>query len=277
MFCDISNIDPSVLSFVETQILAETIFMVSKTKCKACKKAKKLLSQLAVKTGIFPSVFEVDVLDRKSKMALMKFLLTKTGVSTVPQIWINGRFVGGNDDIQQHHRNRHLVPLIKMTVKTRKIGTASSIAVPISTKSARILPRSSISKRFKTNSEYGRRRSHSTKVIGSTRRTFIQDERKEYLGTQSPTVHRQAHRDEKWDNSMTNVNGSNGAVQPVFKSQLFRPNVRRSISIPDNRCPKKNSTEQFVVSNSSFSTLQSGSGGKELWQIYGYGGINKQI
>jgi len=93
--------DPSVKSFVEAQITTETIFMVSKSKCKACKKAKKLLNQLAVKTGISPSFFEIDALDRKSKKALMKFLLAKTGVSTVPQIWINGRFVGGNDDIQQ--------------------------------------------------------------------------------------------------------------------------------------------------------------------------------
>jgi len=169
-----------------------------------------------------------------------------------------------------------------MKVKRRQIRTASSMTAPSPAKSPPILPVSSISNRFKTNSEYGRQRSYSDKVIGFTRRNFIQDGRKEYLGTQDSTIHSKARGDEKWDNSMANVinHGSRGAVQPVLPSQvgsLFGPDVRRSISMPENRIPKKNSTEQFVVSNSSFNTLQSGFDGKAMWQIDGYGGINNWI
>jgi len=110
--------DPSTLSLVETQIRSATVFVVSKTKCKACMKAKKLLNKLVAETGSIPSIFEVDILGgRKRKKAFINWLSAKTGIKTVPQIWINGRFVGGNDDIQQRHREGKLVPLILM--KTR--------------------------------------------------------------------------------------------------------------------------------------------------------------
>merc|ERR1719513_464120 len=118
------------------------IFVVSKSSCKACKKAKKLLNQLVITTGTFPSVFEVDSLDRKSKKALIKYLFGKTGIKTVPQIWINGSFVGGNDDIQQLHREGRLVSLIRTRTNRSPRSTAtvfsnrsSSPSVSLSVKS----------------------------------------------------------------------------------------------------------------------------------------------
>jgi len=86
-------------------------------------KAKKLLNELVAETGSIPSVFEVDVLGgRKRKKAFINWLSAKTGIKTVPQIWINGRFVGGNDDIQQRHREGRLVPLIIMKTRSNIYG-----------------------------------------------------------------------------------------------------------------------------------------------------------
>jgi len=133
--------DLNTLSFFESQIKTATIFVVSKTSCKSCTKAKKLLNRLVIKTGSFPSVFEVDTLDRKVKKGLMKYLFAKTGIKTVPQIWINGRFVGGNDDIQKLHREGRLVSRIQIARKPRSrtesifSNHSSSPSVTLSAKS----------------------------------------------------------------------------------------------------------------------------------------------
>jgi len=111
--------DPSTLSFVESKIRSSNIFVVSKSGCKACMKAKKLLNELVAKTDSIPTVFDVDMLGgKKAKKVFIKWLSSKSGIKTVPQIWINGRFVGGNDDIQKKHREGRLVPLVLM--KTRR-------------------------------------------------------------------------------------------------------------------------------------------------------------
>jgi len=105
--------DPRILSAVKSQIDSTPILVVSKSGCNACKKAKQLLNQLAVTSGVAPSVFEIDSYGLLCMKAIMKHLSAKTGVKTVPQIWINGRFVGGNDDIQQLHRGGQLLSLMR--------------------------------------------------------------------------------------------------------------------------------------------------------------------
>jgi len=105
--------DPSIISAVKSQIDSTPILVVSKSGCNACKKAKQLLNQLAVTSGVAPSVFEIDSYGLLCMKAIMKHLSAKTGVKTVPQIWINGRFVGGNDDIQQLHRGGQLLSLMR--------------------------------------------------------------------------------------------------------------------------------------------------------------------
>jgi len=110
---DISYPDPRILSAVKSQIDSTPILVVSKSGCNACIKAKQLLNQLAVTSGVAPSIFEIDSYGLRHKKAIMKHLSARTGVKTVPQIWINGRFVGGNDDIQQLHRAGQLSSLMR--------------------------------------------------------------------------------------------------------------------------------------------------------------------
>jgi len=105
--------DPRILSAVKSQIDSTPIVVVSKSGCNACKKAKKLLNQLAVTSGVAPSVFELDSYGLLLMRAIMQHLSAKTGFKTVPQIWINGRFVGGNDAIQQLHREGQLLSLMR--------------------------------------------------------------------------------------------------------------------------------------------------------------------
>jgi len=109
--------DPRIMSAVKSQIDSTKILVVSKTGCRACTEAKQLLNQLATRTSVIPSVFEIDSYGLLCKKAIMKHLSAQTGVKTVPQIWINGRFIGGNDDIQQLHREGRLLSLIQKTTR----------------------------------------------------------------------------------------------------------------------------------------------------------------
>jgi len=113
--------DP-LISFVDSKIISTKIFIVSKTRCPACTQAKQLLNLLSDRTAVTPSVFEIGKYGPQRAKQIVKHLSAQTGINTVPQIWINGMFVGGNDDIQKLHREGRLVSLIvRMDTRRSKI------------------------------------------------------------------------------------------------------------------------------------------------------------
>jgi glutaredoxin 3 len=59
--------------------------------CPYCKKAKSLLTQLGL------DYKEIDITQNEDDA--MDTLIAKTGMSTVPQIFINDKFIGGCDDL----------------------------------------------------------------------------------------------------------------------------------------------------------------------------------
>ncbi|MCL4122729.1 UNVERIFIED_CONTAM: hypothetical protein GTU68_021728 [Idotea baltica] len=72
--------------------------------CGFCHAAKRLLSSKGV------SFSEVDVMADPSRRAEM--MQRANGGRTVPQIFINGEHVGGNDDLQALERAGKLDPLL---------------------------------------------------------------------------------------------------------------------------------------------------------------------
>lgn len=113
-----SQFDSSINALIQSKIRSSKIFVISKIKCPACVEAKALLKKLASKTGVIPVVFELDRYPAKQKRMIVEHL--KTGVKTVPQIFVNGIFIGGNDDIQRLHQRNGLVSLIRgRTMKGR--------------------------------------------------------------------------------------------------------------------------------------------------------------
>lgn len=71
--------------------------------CPYCKRAKALFDSLKV------PYTEIDVTNNESKM---QELIAKTGVMTVPQIFINGTFVGGCDDVMLLQKTGELKKLL---------------------------------------------------------------------------------------------------------------------------------------------------------------------
>lgn len=137
---NISGMDPQMNSFLQSKIATTKIFVISKTKCKACIKAKALLNMIVSGTEVIPSFFDVDNYPSQHSKVIMKYISTQTGVTTVPQIWINGKFIGGNDDIQRLHQEGQLIFLIGMRSRHLRTSSMTNLSKSYSEPMLRIAP-----------------------------------------------------------------------------------------------------------------------------------------
>lgn len=76
--------------------------------CPYCKRAKALFDSLKI------PYTEIDVTNNDIKM---QELTEKTGVMTVPQIFIDGTFVGGCDDVMLLQKSGELKTLLEQNEK----------------------------------------------------------------------------------------------------------------------------------------------------------------
>ncbi|KAL6723167.1 hypothetical protein Aduo_018198 [Ancylostoma duodenale] len=78
---------------ISSDIHSHKVLMYSKTYCPYSKKLKKLLNIYSIND------LKVIELDRQKEMKGMQNILKRmTGRSTVPQLFIDGEFVGGHDE-----------------------------------------------------------------------------------------------------------------------------------------------------------------------------------
>lgn len=84
----------STSAFVQNVIYSHRIAMFSKSYCPYCMGAKRIFSELQEK----PFVVELDLRDDGSQ--IQSVLLDLTGKRTVPQIFVNGKHIGGSDDLK---------------------------------------------------------------------------------------------------------------------------------------------------------------------------------
>ncbi|KAA8540803.1 hypothetical protein F0562_024766 [Nyssa sinensis] len=94
------------LSKAKEIVSSAPVVVFSKTYCGYCKKVKQLLSQL----GASYKVIELDVESDGSR--LQSALAEWTGQSTVPNVFIGGKHVGGCDAVMEKHQAGKLVPLL---------------------------------------------------------------------------------------------------------------------------------------------------------------------
>ena len=64
--------------------------LYSMSNCPYCERAKRLLESRAVSTTV------IDLTDKNDELATLS---SKTGWLTLPQIWVNDKFIGGCDDL----------------------------------------------------------------------------------------------------------------------------------------------------------------------------------
>eukprot|EP00471_Norrisiella_sphaerica_P004293 CAMPEP_0184479032 /NCGR_PEP_ID=MMETSP0113_2-20130426/893_1 /TAXON_ID=91329 /ORGANISM="Norrisiella sphaerica, Strain BC52" /LENGTH=114 /DNA_ID=CAMNT_0026857011 /DNA_START=55 /DNA_END=399 /DNA_ORIENTATION=+ len=104
-----SNSKGSSLS-VDTLIKENKVVVFSASWCPYCKKAKGLLQSLDAKMKIIET--DQDPNGDEYKLQLKQ----KTGRSSVPQIFVQGKFIGGCNDgpgVVPLHQQGKLVPMLK--------------------------------------------------------------------------------------------------------------------------------------------------------------------
>ena len=81
------------------------IKIYSKTTCPACVMAKDILDKKGV-------TYEEIILDNKPEE--IQKLISRTGMKTVPQIFINDELIGGCSDLMDLDKQKKLDPLLKV-------------------------------------------------------------------------------------------------------------------------------------------------------------------
>jgi len=91
---------------VERFVNENSVLIFSKTFCPFCRKAKKALAA----AGAEFTVVEID--ERDDGDDVQAALLEKTGVKTVPQVFVGGTFIGGGDDTKRLQKSGELAKLV---------------------------------------------------------------------------------------------------------------------------------------------------------------------
>ncbi|XP_021718106.1 glutaredoxin-C3-like [Chenopodium quinoa] len=84
----------SASAFVNNVIYSNRIAVFSKSYCPYSLRAKRIFNELQEK----PFVVELDLRDDGSH--IQDILLELVGQRTVPQVFVNGKHIGGSDDLQ---------------------------------------------------------------------------------------------------------------------------------------------------------------------------------
>ncbi|KAG9450700.1 hypothetical protein H6P81_010665 [Aristolochia fimbriata] len=98
-------------AFVRKTISSHEIVMFSKSYCPYCRRAKAVFKEM----NKIPHVIELD--QRDDGMDIQDALGVVVGRRTVPQVFINGKHVGGSDDTVEAYQSGELAKLLSVPSK----------------------------------------------------------------------------------------------------------------------------------------------------------------
>lgn len=104
------------------------VIIFSKSYCPFCKNVKALFSELLsgpASTSLTPFVVELDV--SRDGPAVQAALLELTGQKTVPNVFVRGEYVGGNDACQQEARNGRMQERLGLSDVTQAEGAKGNV------------------------------------------------------------------------------------------------------------------------------------------------------
>mmetsp|Transcript_4065 Transcript_4065/g.8847 ORF Transcript_4065/g.8847 Transcript_4065/m.8847 type:complete len:111 (-) Transcript_4065:2525-2857(-) len=87
-------------AFVDKDISEHKVVVYAKTWCPHCNKTKALLGSDEFK-DVDILIRDLDVITEPSGPCLAKALADKTGQTSVPNVFIDGKHFGGNSDLQE--------------------------------------------------------------------------------------------------------------------------------------------------------------------------------
>ncbi|KAG9024523.1 glutaredoxin [Tulasnella sp. JGI-2019a] len=96
---------------IQSAIADHKVVVFSKSYCPYCKPTKELLVGELGKDGV--TIYEVDEMAEGSD--ILAYLKEKTQQEYVPNIFINQRHIGGNDEIQAAKKDGSLAKLLALS------------------------------------------------------------------------------------------------------------------------------------------------------------------
>jgi len=91
----------------KSEIEGNKVTIFSKSFCPFCKKTKKVFAEI----GVDAKVHELNEMDDGAD--IQDALLDMTGQKTVPNVFVNGEWVGGNDNTQEAYASGKLEEMLK--------------------------------------------------------------------------------------------------------------------------------------------------------------------
>ncbi|CAH2072277.1 unnamed protein product [Thlaspi arvense] len=102
----VSSASSPEAEFVKKTISSHKIVIFSKSYCPYCKRAKSVFREL----DQVPYVVELD--EREDGFSVQSALGEIVGRRTVPQVFVNGKHIGGSDDTVEAHESGELAKLL---------------------------------------------------------------------------------------------------------------------------------------------------------------------
>mgnify|MGYP002783662080 CR=1 FL=1 len=110
----------SVETLINKAVNQDTIVIFSKSYCPYCRNTKDLMKR----NNWDAQVYELDQMTNGAM--IQQQLLAMTGQATVPSVWINGEFLGGNSDTQMAFQRGELAKRVMLTPQNSPNGQALS-------------------------------------------------------------------------------------------------------------------------------------------------------
>lgn len=79
---------------IDSLIDSNKVFVASKSYCPYCRATKKFFAD------VYPKAYVIELNEIPDGSDIQDYLYKKTGQSTVPNVFINGKHIGGNSDVQ---------------------------------------------------------------------------------------------------------------------------------------------------------------------------------
>ncbi|XP_062234047.1 glutaredoxin-C8-like [Phragmites australis] len=112
-FGSVSSSESSPKFFVKSTVKAHDVVMFSKSYCPYCRRAKAVFKELQL--NMEPYIVELD--RREDGGEIQDALLDIVGRRTVPQVFVNGKHLGGSDDTVEAYGSGKLAKLLNIGVK----------------------------------------------------------------------------------------------------------------------------------------------------------------
>nr|GMC58362.1 Glutaredoxin-C4 [Ipomoea batatas] len=97
-------------AFVKKTISSHSIVIFSKSYCPYCKRAKAVFTELKQKAYV------VELDERDDGWLIQNAVSERVGRHTVPQVFINGKHIGGSDDTIEAYESGKLAKLLGLNV-----------------------------------------------------------------------------------------------------------------------------------------------------------------